>query len=343
VCRGVGSLRGPGEVEVGDRVLRAERIVIATGSEPQIPPIPGLREAGYWTNREATTLKEVPESAIVLGGGPVGIELAQMLRRFGAKVQLVEAADRLLAREDPRVSEMIADALRDDAIDVHLGAEIESVSTRDGRKLARLSGGGELESRELIVASGRRPRVDELRLDRVGIDPGESGIEVDDRCRAAEGIWAIGDVTGVAPFTHVAKYQGQVVIDDICGRSRRADYTAIPRVVFCDPEVAAVGMTAEQARAAGLDVATSHVKLGEAIARPHTYETDARGELAVVADAAEKVLVGAWAVSPLAGEWIHYAALAIKARIPIAVLRDTVPQFPTYTEGYLEVLNALDA
>jgi dihydrolipoamide dehydrogenase len=343
VYRGVGSLRGPGEVEVGDRVLRAERIVIATGSEPQIPPIPGLREAGYWTNREATTLKEVPESAIVLGGGPVGIELAQMLRRFGAKVELVEAADRLLAREDPRVSELITDALRDDAIDVHLGAEIESVSTRDGCKLARLSGGGELESRELIVASGRRPRVDDLRLDRVGIDPGESGIEVDDRCRAAEGIWAIGDVTGVAPFTHVAKYQGQVVIDDICGRSRRADYTAIPRVVFCDPEVAAVGMTAEQARAAGLDVATSHVKLGEAIARPHTYETDARGELAVVADAAEKVLVGAWAVSPLAGEWIHYAALAIKARIPIAVLRDTVPQFPTYTEGYLEVLNALDA
>jgi pyruvate/2-oxoglutarate dehydrogenase complex dihydrolipoamide dehydrogenase (E3) component len=178
-----------------------------------------------------------------------------------------------------------------------VGAEIESVSARDGRTLAWLSGGGQLEGRELIVAGGRRPRIDGLGLDRVGIDPGESGIEVDHRCRAADGIWAVGDVTGVAPFTHVAKYQGQIVIDDICGRSPRADYTAIPRVVFCDPEVAAVGMTEAQARDVGLDVATSHVKLAETIARPHTYETEPRGELAVVADARERILVGAWAVS----------------------------------------------
>ncbi len=315
--------------------------MLATGSEPSIPAIPGLEETGYWTNREATTIKDVPGSAIVLGGGPVGIELAQLLGRFGTEVHLFESSDRLLAREEVRVSELIAGGLRADGIDVRLGTELDSVGLRGGRRIAHLSG-ETVEADVLIVATGRAPRVKELALERVGLEPGDRGIEIDERCRAGEGIWAVGDVTGVMPFTHVAKYQAQIAVADIAGETARADYTAVPRVVFCDPEVAAVGMTEEQARGAGIDAVSAHIRLREEIARPWTYETEPRGELAVLADRHRNVLVGAWAVAPMASEWIGYAELAIKAQIPLAVLRDTVPQFPTYTEAYLKVLAQLE-
>jgi dihydrolipoamide dehydrogenase len=199
----------------------------------------------------------------------------------------------------------------------------------------------QISADELVVAIGRTPRLEGLSLERVGIEPGESGIEVDERCRAAEGVWAIGDVTGVMPFTHVGKYQGRIAFADMQGRPVRAEYGAVPRVVFSDPEVAAVGMTEEQARDAGLEPVRSCVRLAESISRPVTYETDPRGELCLIADPRARVLLGAWAVGPLAGEWIHYAALAIKAAVPLAVLEDTVAQFPTYTEAYLNALEAL--
>jgi dihydrolipoamide dehydrogenase len=340
VFKGVGSLRGPHEVEVGDDRLESDRIVLATGTDPLVPPIEGLEQAGYWTNREATTFNELPRSVIVLGGGPVGIEFAQMLRRFGSEVHLIEAAERLLSREDPRVSELLCEALAADGIDVHLGNEVEAVTAQDGRRTARFSE-QTVSADELIVAVGRQPRLEELALERAGIEAGEKGIVVDERCRAAEGIWAIGDLTGVMPFTHVAKYQGRVVCADILGRPARATYEAVPRVVFSDPEVAAVGMTEAQADEAGMEVLTGHVRLPETIARPWTYEQEPRGELSLLADRKRQVLVGAWAVGPLAGEWIHYAALAIKTAAPLAVLRDTVPQFPTYTEGYLKALEKL--
>jgi pyruvate/2-oxoglutarate dehydrogenase complex dihydrolipoamide dehydrogenase (E3) component len=341
VIKGRGSIRRPGEVQVGERILRGDRIVIASGSEPLIPPIDGLREAGYWTNREATTFEQPPESAIVLGGGPVGIELSQMLRRFGADVHLLEAADRLLAREDERVSELLIEALRADGIDVHVGAEVSSVSAGEGGRTAHFAG-GQVSARELIVAVGRAPRVQALSLGRVGIKPGKRGIEVDERCRAAEGIWAVGDVTGEMPFTHTAKYQGRIAVADIAGDTARAQYAAIPRVVFSDPEVAAVGMTEAQARDAGIDTASTRLVLGEAIARPWTYEAEPRGELSIVVDRARRLLVGAWAVGPLASEWIHYAALAIRAEVPVEVLSDTVAQFPSFTEAYQKALEALD-
>jgi pyruvate/2-oxoglutarate dehydrogenase complex dihydrolipoamide dehydrogenase (E3) component len=340
VFKGEGSLLGPNEVAVGDETIETERIVIATGSDSLIPPIDGLEQAGYWTNREATTLKEVPASVTVMGGGPVGVELAQMLRRFGSEVHLVEAAERLLSREDERVSELLLEALREDEIDVRLDAKVTSVSASGNGRTVRF-GDQEVGADELVVAVGRKPRLDELSLERAGIEPGEKGIEVDERCRAGEGIWAIGDVTGVMPFTHVGKYQGRVACADILGRPARAEYGAVPRVVFSDPEVAAVGMTEEQATAAGIEPVTSHIRLSESIARPWTYETDPRGELCVIADPKAQVLVGAWAVGPLAGEWIHYAALAIKSAVPLSVLRDTVAQFPTYTEAYLNALEAL--
>lgn len=341
VFKGAGSLSGPNRVEVGETTIESERIVIATGSDPLIPPIDGLAEAGYWTNREATTFKEVPASATVMGGGPVGVELAQMLRRFGAEVHLLEAAERLVSREDERVSELLRQALQEDGIDVRLGAEVSSVSADgNGRRTVRF-GEQEVVANELIVAVGRSPRLADLSLERAGIEPGEKGIEIDERCRAAEGIWAIGDVTGVMPFTHVAKYQGRVTSADIRGRPVRADYGAVPRVVFSDPEVAAVGMTEGHARAAGIEPVSSRIRLADSIARPWTYETEPRGELCVIADPRARVLIGAWAVGPLAGEWIHYAALAIKTAVPLDVLEDCVAQFPTYTEAYINALEGL--
>ncbi len=340
VVRGKGSFRNPRQIDVDGRTLSAERIVIATGSEPVVPPIDGLEESGYWTNREATTLSDVPGSVTVLGGGPAGIELAQMLHRFGAHVELLEAGDRLLAREDPQVSELLRDALLEDGIEVHLGAEVTSVTT-DERGRTVCFGNKEITAEVLLLEIGRRPRVDGLELQKAGIEADSGGIHVDERCRAADGVWAVGDVTGQAQFTHVAMYQGRIACADIAGRQARADYRAVPRVVFCDPEVASVGLNEAQAREAEIDVATSRVALNEVITRPSTYETDPRGEIELVVDRSRERLVGVWAVGPLASEWIHYGALAIKAQLPLAVLKDTVAQFPTYTEAYLKALEQL--
>jgi pyruvate/2-oxoglutarate dehydrogenase complex dihydrolipoamide dehydrogenase (E3) component len=342
VYKGEGRLAGAGVVEVGGAALRAKRIVIATGSGPRVPAIAGLQESGFWTNREATNLSEIPRSVIVLGGGPVGIELGQFLRRFGTSVTIVQDSPRLLGREEPRVSELISQTLIDEGIDLRLGVQANSVApSRDGRTVA-LSDGAEVEAQELLLATGRAPRTDGLGLDGVGVEHGPTGIKIDERCRAGEGIWAVGDVTGVMPFTHVAKYQARIAFADMTGAAVQADYGAIPRVVFSDPEVAAVGLTEREARERGIEVAGACVDLAEAIARPWTYERDPRGELGVLADRRRGVLVGAWAVSPLAGEWIHYAALAIKARAPLELLRDTVAQFPTYCEGYLRAIEALE-
>jgi pyruvate/2-oxoglutarate dehydrogenase complex dihydrolipoamide dehydrogenase (E3) component len=343
VFKGTGTITGPGEVEVGGRTVRSGRIVIATGSAPVIPPIEGLAQAGHWTSREVTSLKRVPASALVLGGGPVGIELSQLLHGFGTQVTLVEAADRLLEREDPRVGELILEALREEGIEVVLGAELRSVSKADGLKHASLADGRELAVEEIVIASGRAPRTEGLGLANVGIEVDERGaIGIDERCRAADGVWAIGDVTGTMPFSHVAMYQGRIVVADISGQDVRADYSAVPRVVFSDPEIAAVGLTPEQARTASIDAVSQTIALKDSIARPWTYETEPRGELSILVDRDRRVLAGAWAVGPLASEWIHYAALAIKTQIPLSVLSDTVAQFPTYTEAYLKAIEKLE-
>ncbi len=341
VFRGEGVLAGPGRVEVDGQTLDTERVVIATGSDSRIPDIDGLAEAGFWTNREATTLSEVPESVVILGGGPVGVELGQFMRRFGARVSIVQGGSRLLQREDPAVGGLVADSLRAEGIEVLLNAEPAKVTRENGERIVHLEDGRRLAGRELLVGTGRAPRVHGIGLESIGVEPNPHGIEIDGRCRAAEGVWAIGDVTGVLPLTHVGMYQGRIAALDIAGDQARADYAAIPRVVFCDPEVAAVGLTEQQARGKGIDVATSRVVLADAIARPWTYEKDPRGELGLVADRDRKVLVGAWAVAPMAGEWIHYAALAIKTQAPISLLLDTVAQFPTFTEAYLKGVERL--
>jgi pyruvate/2-oxoglutarate dehydrogenase complex dihydrolipoamide dehydrogenase (E3) component len=342
VHKGEGRIVAEGTVEVAGERLSAARIILANGSDPHIPPIDGLEQAGYWTNREATTLTEIPESAVVLGGGPVGIELGQFLSRFGARVTIVHQDERLLTREEPRVAELLAESLRSEGIDLRLGAEATAVARAEGKRTVTLATGELVSGDELIVATGRTPRAADVGLEAAGIKAGPRGIKVDERCRAGEGVWAIGDVTGVMTFTHVAKYQARVACADIFDAPARADYRAIPRVVFCDPEIAAVGLTEAGARGQGIDVASASVTLADAIARPWTYEKDPRGDLGVIADRKRKVLIGAWAVSPLAGEWIHYAALAIKMQAPLEVLRDTVAQFPTYSEAYLKAIEALE-
>jgi len=342
VRRGAARIAGSGRVEVAGDTLHTERIVIATGSDPHIPAIDGLQEAGHWTNREATTVGELPTSIVILGGGPVGIELGQFFARVGTRVTLVQSSERLIDREDPAVSALIAEALREDGIELRTGVQATAARRERGERVLALDDGSEVRGQELLIATGRRPRVGELGLETVGIEPEARGIRVDERCRAAEGVWAIGDVTGVMPFTHVGMYQGRVASADIAGQPARADYRAIPRVVFSDPEIAAVGLTEEQARAQGIELASSRIELAEAIARPWTYEEHPGGALGLLADRRQGVLIGAWAVAPLAGEWIHQAALAIKARIPLAVLRDTVAQFPTFSEAYLKGLERLE-
>lgn len=341
VVKGDGRLSGPGRLQVGGEEYAAERILVSTGSEQVIPPIDGLAATGYWTNREATALHEIPAGVVIIGGGPVGIELAQFLRRFGSRVAVVEGADRLVAREDPAVCELLRSALQADGIDVHTGVQAERVSREGQERVVTLSDGTQLRGERLLVATGRRPRVAGLGLETVGVPGDARAVPVDERCRVADGVWAAGDCTGVMQFTHVAKYQARVAVADMLGRPQTADYRAIPRVIFTDPEVAAVGLTEAQARAAGRDVAVAQIDLPTAIARPYTYEQDPRGALGLVADRGQGVLVGAWAVAPLAGEWIHQAVLAIKAEVPISVLLGTVAQFPSYSEGYLTALQQL--
>lgn len=341
ILRGHGRLAGPGVVEVDGTPHRTARIVVATGSTTAFPPIDGLDAIEAWTNREALSLTGVPESAAILGGGPVGIEIGQMLARYGSRVHLIEAGERLLAREEPEVGDMVAAALSAEGIDVRADAKVERAAARGARAVLHLADGAEVEAARVIVATGRRPRTEGIGLESVGITAGETGIAVDERCRAAEGVWAVGDVTGEGQFTHVAAYQSRIVCGDILGQPVRADYRAVPRVVFCDPEVAAVGMTAAQATEAGIATAAARVDLAD-VERGSTYGQDIGGMAGVLADAERGVLIGAHAVGPAASEWIHLAVLAVKAEIPVEVVRDTIAQFPTFSEAFVTAARELE-
>jgi dihydrolipoamide dehydrogenase len=342
VVKGDGRLDGPGRLRVGEHGFEAKHILISTGSDPVIPPIEGLSDAGYWTNREATALHEIPATVVIIGGGPVGIELAQFLSRYKSRVALVEGADRLASREDEEVCALLRDSLERDGVEVHTGRQASHVRRDGDGRVVTLDDGTELRGDRVIVSVGRRPRARDIGLETIGLDSDLRAVPVDEHCRVAAGVWAAGDCTGVALFTHVAKYQARVALADMRGRPVAADYRALPRVIFTDPEVAAVGLTAAGARDAGHDVAAAVIDLPNAIARPYTYEQDPRGKLGVVADRAHRVLLGAWAVAPLASEWIHQAVLAIKAEVPVDTLRQTVAQFPSYSEGYLSAVQALD-
>jgi pyruvate/2-oxoglutarate dehydrogenase complex dihydrolipoamide dehydrogenase (E3) component len=335
LIRGEGRIAGPGKVAVGDDTYSADHIVISTGSSPVIPPIDGLRELdGVWTNREATGLKEVPRRLLVLGAGPVGVEMAQAVRRMGAEVALVEGAEHVLPREPKPLGDGLGEALAAEGIELHFG-QFASEARRENGDYVLAFEDKELRGDRLLVATGRRPRVDGIGLDAVGIEPGRNGIEVDARMSAGDGIWAIGDVTGIWPLTYVGKYQGRVVAANVLGERREASYDAVPRVVFTDPHAAAVG-EGEGPLAATVELS--------GVARTSTYTRaydEKPGFLTLVSDGER--LTGAYALGPEAGEWLQQATLAIRARVPLEIVRDTIQPFPTFSEAFMEALLELGA
>jgi pyruvate/2-oxoglutarate dehydrogenase complex dihydrolipoamide dehydrogenase (E3) component len=336
ILRGPGSIAGPGEVSVDGASYSSEHIVVATGSEAIVPPVPGLVELeDVWTNREVTALTEVPGRMLVLGGGPVGVEMAQAVFRLGASVTLVEGMDHVLPREPKPLGDALGEALEAEGIKLHFGQHATAARRDGGDYVLELPDGKELRGDRLLVATGRRPRVDGIGLENVGIEPSKRGIEVDSRMNAAEGVWAIGDVTGVWPFTYVGKYQGRVVAANILGRPREANYDAVPRVVFTDPQAASVG------EAEGEMTATTPVA---SVPRTATYTrayAEKNGFLTLVSDG--RRLTGAYALGPDAGEWLQQATVAIRAEVPLEVLNDVIQPFPTFSEIFLYALTELDA
>ena len=250
LIRGPGRLAGPGVVDVDGRSYTAEHVVVATGADPVVPPVPGLRELeGVWGTREATSMKAVPRHLLVLGGGAAGVELAQVVRRLGGEVTLVETADHLLSREPAALGEALGDAMRADGVELVLGARATAARHDGDEYVLELEDGRQVRGDRLLVATGRRPRVSGIGLESVGIAPDEHGIHVDANLRAGERLWALGDVTGIWPLTHVGEYEGDVVAANILGEPRAANYEAVPRVVYTDPQAAAVG--AAEARFSG--------------------------------------------------------------------------------------------
>jgi pyruvate/2-oxoglutarate dehydrogenase complex dihydrolipoamide dehydrogenase (E3) component len=331
LIRGTGRISGRGAVEVDGTRYATDHMVISTGSDPVIPPIPGLRELdGAWTNREVTGLKELPDRLLVLGGGPVGVEMAQALARLGTSVALVEGEDHVLPREPKELGDALGVALAAEGIELRLGEKVSGASRHGDDYVLSFEKGKDLRGDRLLVATGRRPRVDGIGLDTVGIEQGKQGIGVDSRMSAGDGIWAIGDVTGMWPLTYVGKYQGRVAAANILGGDVEANYDAVPRVVFTDPQVAAVG------EATGTAAVT--VQLSE-VARTSTYTRaydQKPGFMTLLSDGA--CLTGAYAVGPEAGEWLQQATLAIRAKVPLEVLHDTIQPFPTFSEAFLHAL-----
>jgi pyruvate/2-oxoglutarate dehydrogenase complex dihydrolipoamide dehydrogenase (E3) component len=336
LLRGPARIAGPGRVAVGDVEHGAKDVVIATGSDPVIPPIPGLAEAeGVWTNREATALTDVPGRLLVLGGGPVGVEMAQAVRRMGASVALVEGQDHLLPREPKPLGDALGKALTGDGIELCFGQHASAVRVDDGEYVLEFPERDELRGDRLLVATGRKPRTEGLGLATVGIEPGKRGIEVDERMSAGDGVWAIGDVTGIWPLTYVGKYQGRVAAANILGRPVTANYDAVPRVIFTDPQAASVG------EADGAVTAT--VPIAE-VPRTATYTRaydEIPGFMTLISDGER--LTGAYALGPDAGEWLQQATVAIRARVPLDVLRDTIQPFPTFSEIFLFAFEQLGA
>ena len=325
LLRGHGRLAGTGAVEVDGVRYTAEHVVLANGADPIIPPVPGLREIdGVWGTNEATGMKAVPRRLIVLGAGAAGLELGQVVRRLGGDVTLLEGAGHVLAREPAPLGEALGEALRRDGIQLVLGVRATSASRDREDFVLHLEDGRELRGDRLLVATGRRPRVEGIGLETVGITPDPRGVPVDAHLRAGERLWAIGDVTGIWLLTHVGEYQGEVVASNILGEPREAHYEAVPRVTYTDPQAAAAGATEARFSATA--------RLSE-IAKTATYThayADSNGFLTLLSDGEH--VTGAYGLGAEAGEWLQQVTLAIRARIPLEVLRDTIQPFPSFSE-----------
>jgi pyruvate/2-oxoglutarate dehydrogenase complex dihydrolipoamide dehydrogenase (E3) component len=336
LVRGRAQVLAPGRVTVGDRELEYEQLMIATGSTPAVPPVEGLDTLDYWGSREGTSADAVPKSLVVLGGGAVGVELAQFYTRIGSKVTIVQNGDHLLPRLDREAGDLIADVLRDEGVDVRLGTIATRAGQEDSRVSLELKNGDALQAEQLLVATGRRPNVEGFGLEKLDIQLERTGIVVNDRLSAGEGVWAAGDVTGVALFTHLGKYQARVAAVNAAGGDARADYRAIPAAIFTDPQVATVGDTSGD----GTVTATWRV---DKVSRAGTYHRPKQpGFVKLFADPARRVLVGAVVVGPEAGEWLGQLTLAIRAEISVDVLRDTIQPFPTFSEAIFFATRELD-
>ncbi|MEU8265910.1 NAD(P)/FAD-dependent oxidoreductase [Sphaerisporangium sp. NPDC049002] len=339
LVRGRGRITGPKEVTVdGTRVLRARRgTVISTGSQASIPPIAGLAGTPYWTNHEAIEAEQVPESLIVLGGGAIGAELAQVFARFGAEVTVIEAAERILGPEEPEACELVARVFAGEGVTVRTGTKVTRVD-HHGSAFTVMTEDGSHRAEKLLVATGRRSDLAALGVGAIGLDESAHAIEVDEHMRAAEGVWALGDVTGKGAFTHMATYQAKIALADILGEpGPAASYHAVPRVTFTDPEVAAVGMTEHQAREKGISVRTASTRLSSS-ARGWIH--GAEGFVKLVAD--ERVLVGATSAGPYAGEMLSMLTLAVHARMPIERLKTMIYAYPTFHRAIEDTLRQLD-
>ena len=334
LIRGSGRLAGPGVVEVGDARYTARDVVLANGSDPVVPPVPGLRElGGLWSNREVTAMQAVPRRLLILGGGPVGTEMAQAVRRLGGEVALVEGASHVLAREPEPLGDALGAVLRKDGIELHLGVHATSARHDGPDYVLVLDDGTELRGDRLLICTGRRPRTAGIGLETTGATFDASGVRVDAHLKAADRLWAIGDVTGIRLLTHVGKYQGEVVASNLLGESREANYEAVPDVVYTDPQAAAVGATEGRFSVS--------VPLSE-VAKTATYSHDyasSRGFLTLVSDGER--LTGGYALGPEAGEWMQQVTLAVRARVPLDVLRDVIQPFPTFSEIFVAGLKAL--
>jgi pyruvate/2-oxoglutarate dehydrogenase complex dihydrolipoamide dehydrogenase (E3) component len=336
LLRGHGRLAGTGVVEVDGARYTAEHVVLAAGADPIVPPVPGLRELdGIWTNREVTGMKAVPRRLLILGGGAVGVEMAQAVRRLGGEVALVESAGHVLPREAAPLGDALGEVLHRDGIELALNVKA-TAARRDGTDyILELDDGSELRGERLLVATGRRPRVQDVGLETVGIAADAHGVPVDARLQAGERLWALGDITGIWQLTHVGEYQGEVVASNILGEPREANYDAVPRVVFTDPQAASVGAT---------DAPFSATVPIRDIPKTSTYTrayADSIGFLTLLSDGER--LTGAYALGPEAGEWLQQATLAIRARVPLEVLRDTIQPFPTFSGIYADTVKALRA
>ncbi|WP_433277941.1 dihydrolipoyl dehydrogenase family protein [Pseudonocardia xinjiangensis] len=334
LLRGAGRLAGTGVVEVDGVRHTAEHIVVATGSDPIVPPIPGLSELeGVWGTREATSMTAVPRRLLVLGGGSAGVEIAQVVRRLGGEAVLVEGAARVLPREPAPLGEALGASLRRDGIELMLGMHATAARREGDEYVLQFDGAADLRGDRLLVATGRRPRVDGIGLDTVGVEADPHGIRVDQYMRAGERLWAIGDVTGIWPLTHVGEYEGDVVAANILGGTRPANYEAVPRVTYTDPQAAAVGAVEAQYSA------TAPVsEVPKTATYTHAY-AESNGFLTLLSDGER--LTGAYALGPEAGEWMQQATLAIRAHVPLDVLSDTIQPFPSFSEIYDAALKVL--
>jgi pyruvate/2-oxoglutarate dehydrogenase complex dihydrolipoamide dehydrogenase (E3) component len=342
IVRGEGRLAGPGRVRVGeDEYVAARGVVLNTGTAPAKLPIDGLEATPYWTNREAMRVADLPASLVVIGGGAIGCELAQAFSRFGCEVTVLEVADRLLSVEEPETSSLIAGIFADEGITVRTGVAIDRVDHVDGSFVVRLDG-SEVLADQLLVAAGRSNNIRDIGLETVGLDPTARSVETDERMRAAERLWAVGDITGHGAFTHVSMYQGEVVVADILGsQSLEADYRAVARVTFTDPEVGSVGLAEAQAREKGLSVRVGHAQLPEST-RGWIHQAGNDGLIKLVADASRGVLVGATAVGPAGGEILGLLALAVHAEVPVATIGRMHFAYPTFHRAIASALEELD-